>query len=124
MAESELGVILPVGLSIAASAIFFAMTRFSKTSEGTLTGTIKIEHVQNDVKALKDEMHEGFVKLEAMINLRDDRNRSTIEQITRKIDDMEADKKLHNFRIELLEKEQKLPNQNQSQRDKNHNEQI
>lgn len=103
--ESEIAIILPVGLSVAASAIFFAITRFSKTSEGTLTGTIEIKHVQSDMNGIRKDLREGFIRLESVINLKDDNNRETFEKIRQRLEDMEGETKLHTFRLELLEKQ-------------------
>lgn len=105
MADSEIVVIVPVVISLIGSAIFFAMTRFSKTSEGTLTGTIKLEHVQSGMKEMHDEMKEDFVKLETLINLKENSNRREFEKLRAKLETLTEETKLHTFRLELLEKQ-------------------
>ena len=105
MVETEyIGILLPVLLSIGASVALFAFTRASKTSEGTLTGTIKLEHVQSGLAGLEERMTQRFDKMEVLITSKDKENRESFQKVYERLEQIESESKLHSFRLDLLDK--------------------
>lgn len=96
--------ILPLLVSIALPIIMKALGGFSKTSEGTLTGTIKLENVRSDVTGIKVDIDKRFDKMEELINNRENDNRKSDKDIWEKIEIMNTTLKIHDYILNEIKK--------------------
>lgn len=105
MAEFEyISVLLPVFLSIIASVGLFALTRYSKTSEGSLTGTVKIAHVELTIQGLEKRIYERLDKLEILIKDNDLERKNSIEKIVERLEKIETESKVHSYRLDQIDR--------------------
>lgn len=105
MADFEYaGVIIPVLLSIAASVGLFALTRFSKTSEGTLTGTVKIAHVELTVQGLEKRLDERLEKIEDLLRLNETERRQDLAKVYERLEKVETESRIHGYRLDQMDK--------------------
>lgn len=94
MAEFDfITILIPVILSAIVSFVLLGVNKLGKTSDYTLSGTIKLEHVAIGLEELKEELNKKFERLEE--------SRSGIYDRLNKI---ETDLKLDTYRIEKLER--------------------
>lgn len=63
-------VILPILIPVGIGLFFGFVKKVGKSSEGTLSGTIKLEHVQGDLSGLNQRLDKSFDKLEQQISTR------------------------------------------------------
>lgn len=104
MAEFDYGsVFIPVLLSIAASFGLFAATRFSKTSEGTLTGTVKIAHVELTIQGLERRLDERLERLEDLIKDGEKDRKTSLEKVYERLEKLEAQILLHSYRLNQMD---------------------
>lgn len=96
--------ILPMIVAIIVPFILLSISRVTKTSEGTISGTIRLEGVKSNVDELKTGMEKGFDKLEAMLNQKAQENRDDFDSIKNRMQELAAMLNLHEYRIEQLEK--------------------
>ena len=93
--------VVPVGI-----AIFLGwFKKVSKTADGTLSGTIKLEHVQSDMSGIKLEMSKGFDRMEEFARERDRKHDESMSKMWTKMSEIDSSVKLNNYRIESLERE-------------------
>lgn len=97
------GILLPVLLSISASIALFAITRYSKTSEGTLTGTVKIAHVELTMAELERRIDERLERLENLIKEGERERRDVMARIYERIEKLEAKILLHDYRLNQVD---------------------
>jgi hypothetical protein len=103
------GIFLPVMgviVAIAIPLVLFSMGRFNKTSEGTLTGSIKIEGLKNNVEQVQEAMDKGFGKVEALINKRDEEMKIVTQRMWESINQNSSKLSLFEYRIKQLERMQ------------------
>lgn len=79
--------------------------KVNKTAEGTLSGTIKLEHVQNEQLDLKVEMNKGFDRMETFMSERDRKNHDEMTKIWDKMSEINTTVKLNSYRLDSLERE-------------------
>ena len=121
MVEDFLGTWLPlIGAGIISLVVLLigkGLGKFDKTSEGTLTGTIKLEHVSAGLDNLEDRINKLFDKQESHAESRDrdvtvrfqrvydkiDEMKFTIQENSYKINDGKEDMKELKRRVERLE---------------------
>lgn len=84
----------------------FGLSKFTKTSEGTLTGTIKLEHVQDGLGSLEARMDKGFTRIENLITQKDSEHARQYQKIWDRLEAIESQTKLHSFRLDQIEKNQ------------------
>lgn len=101
---TSLGWILPLLVSFALPFILLGINKQTKTSEGTISGTIRLEGVKSNVDELKTGMEKGFDKLEQMLNEKAKENKNDFDSIAKQIQDLKADVNLHEYRLKELER--------------------
>jgi hypothetical protein len=99
-----LGWILPMLVSFALPFILLGINKSTKTSEGTISGTIRLEGVKSNVDELKTSMEKGFDKLEQTLNEKARENKNDFDVIARQLQDLRADVNLHEYRLKELER--------------------
>lgn len=106
MADLEYAsVIIPVLLSIAASVGLFALTRFSKTSEGTLTGTVKIAHVELTVQGLEKRLDERLGKIEDLLRYNEVERRQDLAKVYERLEKIETESRIHGYRLDQMDRQ-------------------
>jgi len=95
--------ILPIIVSIAMPPLLIIASKFVKTADSTLTGTIRLETVSTEVSGMKDEIKQGFDKLEALINKKDDDNRKEFNKIWEVIRKVTATQEVQDYRLNTLD---------------------
>ena len=106
MAESleSLSWILPLVFSIVVPFVLLSWNRFTKTSEGTLTGTIKLEGLKTNVDDVRDTMEKGFDKIETMLNRRDEEMRKEFSRHWDRIEQISTKLELYGYRLNQIER--------------------
>lgn len=100
-------IIFPVLTLVVAIAIpvgLFSMRQFGKTSEGTLTGTIKLEGLKSNVEQVQEAMDKGFTKIENLINRRDEENKQQTQKTWDSINSISTKISLFEYRLKQLER--------------------
>jgi hypothetical protein len=97
--------VLPLIISTVIPFALLSINRFSKTSEGTLTGTIRLEGLKSNVDDTKEAMQIGFNKLEELINRKDGENKESFLTIHRRLEIMATDLKLHEYRLNQIDRQ-------------------
>ena len=106
MVEVDLtNVIIPLVVGIVVPFTIIFLSKFGKTQEGTLTGTIRLEGLQNNVDEVRETMDKGFTKVENLLNIRDQEMRKEFHQIGNDMSDIGRRVSLNEYRIDRLERE-------------------
>jgi uncharacterized membrane-anchored protein YhcB (DUF1043 family) len=106
LAEIDLtNVIIPLIVGIVVPFIIIFLSKFGKTQEGTLTGTIRLEGLQNNVEETRVTMDKGFNKIETSLNSRESEIRSEFQIINKEVTDLCRRVSLSEYRIDRLERE-------------------
>lgn len=103
MQSDYLSWIIPSILAAIISFIIVALNRFSKTSDSTITGTIEIKGLQENLSNLRKDMERSFEKVEKSLDDKDDNLRLQIDKIRDKLSSMSGETELNKFRIQQLE---------------------
>jgi|SRR5215510_403236 len=104
MAEFDYGgVFIPVLLSIAASFGLFAVTRYTKTSEGTLTGTVKIAHVEITMQSLEKRIDEQLQRIEKLVREGEKDHKESLTRIYARLEKLESQIMLHGYRLNQID---------------------
>jgi hypothetical protein len=98
-------VIIPLVVGIVVPFIIIFLSKFGKTQEGTLTGTIRIEGLKSNIEETRDTMERGFNRMESLLNSRDIEMRTEFAKTKERINDISNDVQLSRYRIERLERE-------------------
>lgn len=104
--DSLSGIIFPIITLVIAIAIpvgLFSMKAFGKTSEGTLTGTIKLEGLKSNVEQVQEAMDKGFDKIEILINKRDEEHKAQSQKTWDQINLISSKLSLFEYRLKQLE---------------------
>lgn len=96
-----LSIVVPMSVAIALGWF----KKVNKTADGTLSGTIKLEHVQSEQLDMKSEMNKGFDRMEAYMKERDKRHDEQFNKVWEKMSEVNTTVKLNTYRIESLERE-------------------
>ena len=108
MAEFDYsGTFIPVLLSIAASFGLFAVTRYTKTSEGTLTGTVKIAHVEITMQSLEKRIDEQLQRIEKLIREVEKDHKDSLTRIYTRLEKLESQIMLHGYRLNQIDSDDK-----------------
>lgn len=83
--------------------LLLSWNRFTKTSEGTLTGTIKLEGLKTNVDDVRDTMEKGFDKIEVLLNRRDDEMRKEFARHWDRIEQISTRLELYGYRLSQIE---------------------
>jgi hypothetical protein len=98
-----LTVLLPVILSAVLSAviglIFMAVTRMGKNTEGTLSGSIRLENVRTNLDGLDGKMEKGFDKITDMLESQEKETRMAFDKVWTRFEDINSEIKLHEYRL-------------------------
>ena len=106
MVEIDLtNVIIPLIVGIVVPFVIIFLSKFGKTQEGTLTGTIRIEGLKNNIDEARETMDRGFEKIEKMLNQRDTEMRIEFSKVNRELQDLTQKLMLDSYRIDRLEKD-------------------
>lgn len=98
-------VIIPLVVGIVVPFIIIFLSKFGKTQEGTLTGTIRIEGLNSKIEETRETMDRGFSKIETLLNNRDIETRTELAKTRERINDISNQVQLNRYRIERLELE-------------------
>ena len=104
--------IIPSILAAIISFIIVALNRFSKTSDSTITGTIEIKGLQENLSRLQNDMERSFEKVERSLNDKDENLRIQIEHVKDKLASIRGDMDLNRYRIQQLEDKNRNGNKN------------
>lgn len=96
------------------SLLIYAMTKFSKTSNSTLTGTVRLEAVikdfdeyknsiSKDMARISDEFSKGFDKIEKTLDIIERENRENVEKMWDRLDAINTQVALNRYRLDRLE---------------------
>jgi len=99
------GILLPVLLSISATVILFAVTRYQKTSEGTLTGTVKIAHVELTMQGLEKRLEDRLNRMETLIRDGEDDRKESFSKVYDRLEKIESRLLLHSYRLDQMDKD-------------------
>lgn len=97
-------ILVPVFLSIAASFGLFALTRFSRTSEGALTGNVKISHIELTVQGLEKRIDERLDRIESFLREGNNESRDAFARVYERLEKIETDTKIHSYRLDQIDK--------------------
>jgi|SRR5690242_12685664 uncharacterized membrane-anchored protein YhcB (DUF1043 family) len=98
------GFIITLIVGIGVPLAILSMNRFKNTAEGTLTGTIKLEGLRNNVTEVKEEMQKNFDKMESILDRRDAEMRQSFNDLHTRIETLSQKVMLNEYRIKSLEK--------------------
>lgn len=99
-----LTIILPTIIASVTTFVVLGVKKLGSASEGTLSGTIKLENVQANVGGLEHKMDKGFDRIEELINNADKENRSTFNKLWERIEQLNTDMRLHEYRLDRSER--------------------
>ena len=106
MVEIDLtNVIIPLVVGIVVPFVIIFLSKFGKTQEGTLTGTIRIEGLNSKIEETRETMDRGFGRIETLLNNRDTEMRTEFAKEKERINDIYNQVQLNRYRIERLERE-------------------
>jgi len=109
MAEFDwITLIVPTILAAIVSFVILGINKLGKTSEGTLSGTIRLEHVQTNLDGLEQKMDKGFGKIEQMLNEQERENRTAFNKVWGRFEELNTDIKLHEYRLNQLDRRRGL----------------
>ena len=91
----------PIGVAV----VIGWYKKVNKSADGTLTGTIKLEHVQSEQLDMKAEMNKGFDRIEVYMKERDRLQAEALNKVWDKMSEVNTTVKLNTYRIESLERE-------------------
>lgn len=94
--------LLPLIAVIAMPLILVAFKAFSKTSEGTISGTIKLDNVKADLTDVKIHSDKRFDRVEELIERKDDEHSQAFRQMWERIEKLTTDYKIHDYIIKEL----------------------
>ena len=97
-------IVVPVALTIAFSIIVMGAKKLGRTSEGTLSGTIKLEHVSSELGELEKRIDKSFDKLENLIITKEKEQRSSLERVWERLDLLTRGHELNTYRIDSIER--------------------
>jgi uncharacterized membrane-anchored protein YhcB (DUF1043 family) len=89
------GVIMPF--------ILRALNQYTKTSQDSLSGNIRIENLQVDLSGVKREMNDMYNRLEKVFNNTDAESRKIITELSHKVDALITKTEVHEYRLTTLE---------------------
>jgi uncharacterized membrane-anchored protein YhcB (DUF1043 family) len=98
-------VIIPLVVGIIVPFIIIFLSRFGKTQEGALTGTIRIEGLKTNIEETRETMDRGFNRIETLLNNRDTEMRTEFARAKERINDIGNEVQLNRYRIDRLERE-------------------
>lgn len=78
--------------------------KLGKTSEGTLSGTIRLEHVSAGLEQLEERIAKNFDKMEVLITQRETESKASLNKIWQVLDELKSDHRLNTYRIDKLER--------------------
>ena len=96
---------LPMIIAIALPLLLYSLTKFGKTSEGTITGTIRLEGLKSNMDEIKDEMRDGLNEIKQMVTSSNKEARNEFEKISTRIGQIEGKVSLHEFRLNQAERQ-------------------
>jgi peptidoglycan hydrolase CwlO-like protein len=105
MAEVDyLTIILPTVIASIVTFVVLGIKKLGSTSEGALSGSIKLENVQNNVQNLETKMDKGFEKIEHILNEKDKEDRMVFDKIWGRVEELNSDMNLHEYRLNQLDR--------------------
>lgn len=87
-----INIIIPSLIAGGISLLFVIGRKFTQTTEGTLSGTIKLEHVTTGLDNLEDRVNKQFEHVD-----------QRFAKMYEKIDDIHSNVKLNTYRLDKLE---------------------
>lgn len=97
--------ILPLVVAIVVPFVLLSINKFSKTSEGTVTGSIRLEGLRSNVDEVKEEMMKGFARVENILEKREAKWNAHFNNIDISIQEITKTLTLHEYRLDLAEKD-------------------
>lgn len=85
------GVIMPFMLRF--------LSQYTKTSQDSLSGNIRIENLQVDLSGVKKEMSDMYERLEKQLNSTDAEMKKTISELSKKVDALITKTEVHEYRL-------------------------
>ena len=104
MVTDYLTIILPTVLASIVTFAVLGIKKLGSASEGTLSGTIKLENVQTNVTGLEKKMEKGFERIEELIKTTDTENRHTFNKVWESLEEVRSDIRLSAYRIDQVER--------------------
>lgn len=87
--------------------VLFALNKFSITQKATITGTVRLESVNEDVNELKSQLSKGFESQTEQIDRFRDEMRSEFRNSYTRIEALEREGYNLRWRLEQIEKRQR-----------------
>ena len=100
-------IVVPVALTIAFSIIVMGAKKLGRTSEGTLSGTIKLEHVSSELGELEKRIEKSFDKIENLILTKEREQRNSIEKVWERLDLLTRGHDMNTYRLDEIEGKKK-----------------
>jgi hypothetical protein len=98
--------IMGIIVALAIPLVLWSMGRFNRTSEGTLTGSIEIKGLKNNVEEVREYMDKGFDKMESVMNKKDEETKATLQRLWDAVNQNQSKLSLQEYRIKQLERMQ------------------
>ena len=98
-----ISVIVPAALAAVFSFIIMGVNKLGKASEGTLSGTIKLEHVSAGLEDLETRIERRFDKMELLITQRETESKQSLNEVWKRLDTLTRGHDLNTWRIDELE---------------------
>lgn len=89
------GVIMPFMLRF--------LSQYTKTSQDSLSGNIRIENLQVDLSGIKKDMNDSYQRLEKMLATSDAEHRNTLHELSKKVDSLITKTEVHEYRLKSLD---------------------
>lgn len=97
-------IIIPSAIAGIISFVLLGVKKLGQTSEGTLSGTIKLEHVTAGLEDLETRLNKQFDKMESLISQREAESKQSLNKIWDRLEELNANQKLSTYRLDKLER--------------------
>lgn len=97
-------ILLPTIFASVITFVVLGIKKLGSASEGTLSGTIKLENVEVNIEGLEKKVEKGFDHIEELIDKNDRENRLTFSKVWARFEEMGVDVKLHEYRLDQVER--------------------
>src|SRR5438094_604712 len=95
--------IIPSFISAVIAFVILGLNRFTKSSDTTITGTVRIEGLQVDLQNTKKDTEKQFDKLETSMHTRDLDLQVQFAKVNEKLDTISSNTRIQEYRLNQLE---------------------
>lgn len=99
-----ISIVLPVVLSAIVTFVGIAISKFSRTSFNAVTGTVRIEGLQEQMIDMKKTIKDGLDEVEGRLDRKDEYFRLEFNRIWSRIEENSKSISLHDYRLDEIQK--------------------